>query len=77
LSEEGETFRWTTDAAMIRDLTPSGVGFGTPDRDALQDELDINAEFGLFGDGDTPTATDFLDDTLARIYDGSTVIWPS
>lgn len=78
LSEEGETFRWTTDATMIRELTPSGVGFGIPDTSALQDELDVNAEFGLFGDGDTPVATDFLDDTLARIYDGSgSVIWPS
>jgi ABC-type nitrate/sulfonate/bicarbonate transport system substrate-binding protein len=78
LSPEGETFRWSTDAALITDLTPTGVGYGVPDEAALQNELDTYAEVGLFGDADTPVAADFLSDLLDRIYDADgVVIWPS
>jgi ABC-type nitrate/sulfonate/bicarbonate transport system substrate-binding protein len=78
LSPEGEVFRWSTDAALISELTPSGTGFGVADVDALQNELDTYADVGLFGDADTPTAADFLSDVLERIYDAdATVIWPA
>jgi ABC-type nitrate/sulfonate/bicarbonate transport system substrate-binding protein len=78
LSPEGEVFRWSTDAALISDLTPEGTGFGVADVDALQNELDTYAEVGLFGDAETPTAADFLSDVLERIYDAdATVIWPA
>ncbi len=77
LSDEGERFRWTTDAAMIASLTPEGTGLAVPDPDGLQLELDTYADFGLFGDGETPTATDYLSDALSRIYDDAgVVIWP-
>jgi len=78
LSPEGEVFRWTTDAALISELTPAGTGFGVGSVDALQNELDTYAQVGLFGDADTPTATDYLSDILDRIYDAeAVVIWPS
>ena len=78
LSPEGEGFRWTTDAALIAELTPDGVGFGVADPEGLQNELDTYAEVGLFGDGDAPNADDFLDDILDRVYDDDTnVIWPA
>jgi NitT/TauT family transport system substrate-binding protein len=78
LSSEGEVFRWSTDAALISELTPAGTGFGVADAAALQNELDTYAEIGLFGDADTPVATDFLGDLLDRIYDAEgTVIWPA
>jgi ABC-type nitrate/sulfonate/bicarbonate transport system substrate-binding protein len=78
LSPEGETFRWNTDAALITELTPDGVGYGVPDRAALQNELDTYAEVGLFGDAETPVAADFLGDLLDRVYDADgSVIWPS
>jgi ABC-type nitrate/sulfonate/bicarbonate transport system substrate-binding protein len=78
LSPEGEVFRWATDAALITELTPEGVGFGVPDSEGLQNELDTYAEVGLFGDGDAPSAADFLDDILEGIYDDdATVIWPA
>jgi ABC-type nitrate/sulfonate/bicarbonate transport system substrate-binding protein len=78
LSPEGEVFRWSTDATLITELTPEGVGFGVPDTDALQDELDAYAAVGLFGDGGTPNAADFLIDLLDRIYDADgIVIWPA
>jgi len=78
LSPEGEVFRWTTDAALIAELTPDGVGFGVPDPDGLQTELDTYAEVGLFGDGDAPTAGDYLSDLVDRVYaDDAQVIWPA
>ena len=78
LSPEGEVFRWTTDAALISELTPAGTGFGVADAAALQNELDTYAEVGLFGDTGTPVAADFLGDLLDRIYDAdAVVIWPA
>jgi NitT/TauT family transport system substrate-binding protein len=77
LSPEGEVFRWTTDAALIRELTPAGTGFGVPDVEALQNELDTYGQVGLFGDDAVPSAEDFLSELLDGIYDGATVIWPT
>jgi NitT/TauT family transport system substrate-binding protein len=78
LSPEGETFRWETDAALIVDTTPDGVGFGLPDAIALQSELDAYAAVGLFGDGEVPDAASRLgNDMIAPIYDADgMVIWP-
>ena len=78
LSPEGEVFRWTTDAALISELTPAGTGFGVVSVDALQNELDTYAQVGLFGDADTPQATDYLSDIIDRVYDAdAVVIWPA
>ncbi len=79
LSPEGETFRWTTDAALISSLTPAGTGYGVPQAAALQNELDTYAEIGLFGDAGAPEATTLLgDDIIVRVYSGDgQVIWPS
>ena len=78
LSPEGEVFRWTTDAALISELTPAGTGFGVGSVDALQNELDTYAQVGLFGDADTPQATDYLSDIIDRVYDAdAVVIWPA
>ena len=78
LSPEGEVFRWSTDAALISELTPSGIGFGAADAAALQNELDTYAEVGLFGDAETPVAADFLSTILDGVYDAdATVIWPA
>lgn len=78
LSPEGEIFRWSTDAALISELTPEGTGYGVADPGALQNELDTYSEVGLFGDADTPVATDYLSSILDGIYDtDATVIWPA
>ena len=78
LSPEGEVFRWSTDAALISELTPAGTGFGVADVEALQNELDTYAEVGLFGDADTPMAEAYLSDILERIYDAdAAVVWPA
>ena len=78
LSPEGEMFRWSTDAALISDLTPAGTGYGVPDAAALQNELDTYGEVGMFGDAEVPVAADYLSDILDGIYDAdATVIWPA
>ena len=79
LSPEGEVFRWTTDAALISSLTPEGTGYGVPQTNALQAELDTYAEIGLFGDADVPDAAASLGDRIIdALYDASgTVIWPA
>jgi ABC-type nitrate/sulfonate/bicarbonate transport system substrate-binding protein len=78
LSPEGEVFRWTTDAALIESLTPEGLGFGVPQPEALQEELDAYADIGLFGADETPDALEALgDQLLARLYDRGVLIWPA
>jgi len=78
LSPEGEVFRWSTDAALISELTPAGTGYGVSDAAALQNELDTYGEVGLFGDAETPVAADYLSSILDGIYDAdATVIWPA
>jgi ABC-type nitrate/sulfonate/bicarbonate transport system substrate-binding protein len=79
LSPEGETFRWETESRLIVDTTPDGTNIGVPDPAVLQDELDTYAEVGLFGDGDTPQADDWIDTSvLAAVYDDDdgSIIFP-
>ena len=78
LSPEGEVFRWSTDAALISELTPAGTGFGVAGVEALQNELDTYAAVGLFGDAETPMADEYLSDVLDDIYGpDAVVIWPA
>ena len=79
LSEDGEVFRWETEAQLILDGTPEGMGLAVPDPAILQNELDAYSEVGLFGSETAPTATDYIADGLAAsVYDASSVvIWPS
>ena len=77
LSPEGEVFRWETEAALILDGTPEGMGLGMLDVDALQAELDAYSAVGLFGDT-TPSAAEFVVDLAAGVYDDTAmVIWPA
>jgi NitT/TauT family transport system substrate-binding protein len=77
LSPEGEVFRWQTEAALITETTPEGVGVGVPDADGLQAEVDAYAAIGLFGDT-TPTIEGrFDEDLVASLYDADgAIIWP-
>jgi ABC-type nitrate/sulfonate/bicarbonate transport system substrate-binding protein len=79
LQPDGEIFRWNTDAALIKDTTPAGIGYGVPDGVALQAELDAYAEIGIFGDAETPDAAVRLgNDIIASVYDtDGQVIWPA
>ena len=79
LSPEGEVFRWKTDAGLITETTPAGVGVGVPDEKGLQTELDTYAKIGVFGDTPTPQAAAHLDNAIIDSVYGAdgTVIWPS
>lgn len=79
LSAEGEAFRWGIDSALITAGTPDGTGYGVPDVDALQLELDSYGAIGLFGDSEVPNAAALIAaDIIATIYDASGVlIWPA
>ncbi|MEL6892827.1 MAG: ABC transporter substrate-binding protein [Actinomycetota bacterium] len=78
LSPEGETFRWETEARLILDTTPEGIGFGVPDEATLQGELDAYAAVGLFGEGVEPVAAEHFDvDLLTGLYDEGVLIWPA
>ena len=78
LSPEGETFRWGTESQLIVDTTPDGANIGVPDPAVLQDELDTYAEVGLFGDGETPNAEDWIDASIIEsVYaDDGSIIYP-
>lgn len=78
LSADGEVFRWETEAALILDGTPEGLGLGIPDPDVLQDELDAYDDLGLFA-APSPEADAFLAPTLvADLYgSGEDLVWPS
>lgn len=77
LEPEGEIFRWETESALILDGTPEGMGLGVPDVRGLQAEVDAYAELGLFGDVDTPTASEFVSELTPGVYDDDAMlIWP-
>ena len=77
LTVEGETFRWTTESALIREGTPDGRGLGTFETGPLQEEVDAYADVGLFPDG-APDVGPFLEPApIDGLYDDDgTVIWP-
>lgn len=78
LEPEGETFRWQTEAALILDGTPEGMGLGMPDVDGLQAEVDAYSAVGLFGEGETPDASTYVADLAAQVYDDDAMlIWPA
>lgn len=78
LSSDGELFRWETEAALILDGTPEGLGLGMPDPEVLQAELDAYDELGLFA-GSSPEVGDFIADELtADLYGADEdLVWPA
>lgn len=78
LDPVGETFRWDTEAALILEGTPEGMGLGIPDADGLQAEVSAYGEVELFGDDENPDANLFISDMAAGVYDDDAMlIWPS
>ena len=77
LSIEGETFRWQTDAALLRESYAAGDPYGVPDLTLLQAEVDAYAEVGVFTE-ELPELSEVADLALAAsVYDeAGAVIWP-
>lgn len=78
LSVEGETFRWTTDAAAIVASTPEGSPVGAPVAEELEAQIAAYDAVGYYGeDGAPPVDGRFHPDLVAGLYDAAgTVIWP-
>jgi hypothetical protein len=78
LSPEGEIFRWETEAALIKELTPAGVPYGLPDTAGLDAEVAAYAAAGAFDSGPPPTAGRIDATLLGGVYDSAgKVIWPA
>ena len=77
LSLEGETFRWQTDAELLRQSYADGEPYGVPDLALLQAEVDAYDAVGLFAE-ELPELSDVADVELAAsVYDDNAeVIWP-
>jgi len=77
LSLEGELFRWETEAELILDGTPEGLGLGVPDPDVLQAEVDAYRDIGFFVDA-SPDASDFVATALISNLYGrdDDLVWP-
>jgi ABC-type nitrate/sulfonate/bicarbonate transport system substrate-binding protein len=78
LSVEGETFRWTTDAAAIVASTPEGSPVGVPVAAGLAAQIDAYDSVGYYGDeGAPPIDGRFDPDLVAGLYDDDgEVVWP-
>lgn len=78
LSVEGETFRWTTDAAAIVASTPAGSPVGAPVAEELEAQIAAYDAVGYYGeDGAPPIDGRFDPELVAGLYDDAgTVVWP-
>lgn len=79
LSADGETFRWSTDAATIVASTPPGSPIGVPVAADLAAQIAAYDAVGYYGDlGAPPTDGRFDPELAARLYDTTgTIIWPA
>lgn len=78
LSIEGETFRWSTDAAAIVASTPADSPIGAPVAEELEAQIAAYDAVGYFGEDGPPAVEGRFDPELvAGLYDDSgVVIWP-
>jgi len=78
LTQEGETYRWQQESAVVQRGTPAGEPVGLVDEAVLKAEVDAYAKIGVFK-GAAPATEGTYDATVARgVYDaGGKVIWPT
>ena len=77
LTEEGETYRWTQELAVVLSSTPQGEPVGLIDGDLFRAEYDAYVEAGVWPDG-APEYTESFDPAPAAAAYGpdGKVIWP-
>lgn len=76
-SLDGETFRWSTEAELIRSSTPTGAAIGVPDLEGLRAELEVADRFGVFGTRGAPAAETLVAPVAATLVDADgAVVWP-
>jgi ABC-type nitrate/sulfonate/bicarbonate transport system substrate-binding protein len=77
LTQEGESFRWQTEAKVVTDSTPKGQPVGLIDPALLKSEVDAYTAAGVFAS--PPAMAGTYDAELVKgVYDASgRVIWPA
>jgi ABC-type nitrate/sulfonate/bicarbonate transport system substrate-binding protein len=78
LTQEGETFRWNAELAVVKASTPAGEPVGLIDPAIFDNEYKTYVKDGVFPKG-APPYTQSFDPNLAKsLYDSSgKVIWPA
>lgn len=75
LFAETETYRWTTESALVVDTTPDGAPLGAPATDRLGEEVALLTEVGVF-DGEPDWASMVDTAVVEGVYEGTELIWP-
>ena len=77
LTQEGESYRWQTEAKIVTDSTPKGQPVGLVDPALFKAEVDAYTAAGVFASA--PDTTGTYDAELVKgVYDAEgTVIWPN
>ena len=74
-SPDGEKFRWTTEAALVKASTPAGKPVGSIDAAELQAELALLVELGVLAKGKAD-AKAFDSRFLDQVVKDGKVVWP-
>lgn len=75
-SPESEMFRWTTERDLVIASTPDGEPVGSMTLDHLQAEVDNLERLGVLEPGAIDVAASFDNGFVARVHDGTELIWP-
>jgi ABC-type nitrate/sulfonate/bicarbonate transport system substrate-binding protein len=77
LTQEGESFRWQTEAKIVTDSSPKGEPVGLVDAALLKAEVDAYTDAGVFTSAPAMDGT-YNSDLVKGVYDNAgSVIWPS
>jgi ABC-type nitrate/sulfonate/bicarbonate transport system substrate-binding protein len=77
LSQEGETFRWQQESAIVAAGTPAGTLPGLIDPGLFAAEENAYAKAGVFPNGAPSTENTFDPAVAAGVVSGTTLIWPA
>ena len=76
LAKEHELYRWTTDQAIIEDVTPDGLVVGQMNVPRLGNEIENLVDLGVYEE--KPDWLSMLDASVVpKLYDGNELIWAS
>jgi ABC-type nitrate/sulfonate/bicarbonate transport system substrate-binding protein len=77
LTQEGESYRWQTEAKVVSDSTPTGQPVGLVDPALLKSEVDAYTAAGVFASAPAMAGT-YDAELVQGVYDAEgMVIWPT
>ena len=77
LTEEGETYRWQQESAIVAKGTPPGSLPGLIDPGVFASEVDAYTKAGVFPSGTPSTDGTYDADVANGVVSGTTLIWPA